>query len=197
MHNEMIDQYYHHPCIVMWGLHNEIASDSNEGYELTRCFSEFVRNKDSSRLTVYATCRYNKDMCLEFTDVIALNYYMGWYSGNFNDWDEFFDNIPKIAKAHNVAEKPVVMSEFGCAAIFGNSNFSEDKWTMQYQSQMLEKVIGLSKERGISGTFVWQFADVKSDININRARSFNNKGILDEYRRPKFSYYTVKKEYSF
>ena len=96
-----------------------------------------------------------------------------------------------------MAEKPVVMSEFGCAAIFGNSNFSEDKWTMQYQSQMLEKVIGLSKERGISGTFVWQSADVKSDININRARSFNNKGILDEYRRPKFSYYTVKKEYSF
>lgn len=36
---------------------------------------------------------------------------------------------------------------------------------------------------------------MNSDKEINRARSFNNKGILDEYRRPKESYYTVKKLY--
>lgn len=120
---------------------------------------------------------------------------MGWYNGSFDDWDKFFEDIPKIAEEHNAAGKPVVMSEFGCAAIFGYDNFSHDKWTMEYQSQMIEKIIRLSQERNI-GTLVWQFADIKSDININRARSFNNKGILDEYRRPKMSYYTVKKLYN-
>ncbi len=195
MHSEMIEQYYHHPSIVIWGLHNEIATDSREGYELTKAFNEFVRGKDNSRLITYATCRYHKDICLEFTDFISLNYYMGWYSGSFDDWDKFFEDIPKIAEEHNAAGKPVVMSEFGCAAIFGYDNFSHDKWTMEYQSQMIEKIIRLSQERNI-GTLVWQFADIKSDININRARSFNNKGILDEYRRPKMSYYTVKKLYN-
>lgn len=197
MHREMIEQYYHHPCIIIWGLHNEIATDSKEGYELTKAFSKFVREADSSRLVAFATCRYHKDICLEFTDFIALNYYMGWYNGSVDDWDKFFEDIPEIAAKHNAAGKPVVLSEFGCAAIYGNSNFSSDKWTMQYQSQMIEKIITLAKNDGrISGTFVWQYADVKSDININRARSFNNKGILDEYRRPKFSYYTVKRLYS-
>lgn len=195
MHREMIEQYYHHPSIVIWGLHNEIYTDSDEAYNLTREFSKFVRNADNSRLVTYATCRYAKDICLEFTDFISLNYYMGWYTGSFDDWDKFFEDIPKIAEEHNVKGKPVVMSEFGCAAVFGNSNFSYDKWTMQYQSEMLEKVISLSQKNGM-GTFVWQFADIKSDININRARSFNNKGILDEYRRPKMSYYTVKRLYS-
>lgn len=197
MHREMIEQYYHHPCIVMWGLHNEVATDSEEGYALTKAFSEFVRETDSSRLVTFATNRYDKDICLEFADIIALNYYMGWYGGSIDDWDEFFENISRIAAERNAVGKPVVISEFGCAAIYGNSNFSSDKWTMQYQAQMIEKVITLAKNDDcISGTFVWQYADTKSDMNINRARSFNNKGILDEYRRPKFSFYTVKKLYS-
>ena len=195
MHKEMVEQYYHHPSIIIWGLHNEIATNTIEGYNLTKSFNDFVRGLDNSRLITYATCRYENDICLEFADFIALNYYMGWYTGNLSDWDSFFEDIPKIAQKHNAAGKPVVMSEFGCAAIFGYDNFSHDKWTMEYQSQMIEKIIRLSQERNI-GTLVWQFADIKSDININRARSFNNKGILDEYRRPKMSYYTVKKLYN-
>lgn len=197
MHREMIEQYYHHPCIVLWGLHNENLNQTKECYELTKTFSEFVRSADDSRLVTYATARYDEDICLEFVDVISLNYYFGWYSGTLNDWDLFFKNIPKNAQKHNVAGKPVVISEFGCAAIYGNSNLTSDKWTMQFQAETIEKVITLAlKDEKISGTFVWQYADIKSDIDINRARSFNNKGILDEYRRPKFAYYTVKRLYA-
>ena len=197
MHGEMIEQYYHHPSIIIWGLHNEVYTDSQEGYDLTKRYSEFVRGSDDSRLVTYATCRFDKDICLEFVDFVALNYYMGWYSGSFSDWNGFIHGIRAEMIKKGVGDKPVILSEFGCAAIYGYSNFSADKWTMQYQSEMLEKVISLCKdEDGFAGTLVWQFADIRSDININRARSFNNKGLLDEYRRPKMSYYTVKKLYS-
>ena len=197
MHREMIEQYYHHPCIVLWGLHNEIDTSSEAAYEITRAFSECVRKADGSRPITYATCHFHEDICLEFADVVALNYYFGWYRGTVDDWDKFFEEIPTIAAARHAGGKPVVISEFGCAAIAGYSHFSDDKWTMQYQSELIEKVITLAKKNDrICGTFVWQFADIKSDMDINRARSFNNKGILDEYRRPKFAYYTVKRLYT-
>lgn len=196
MHKEMLEQYFHHPSIVIWGLHNEIYTETNEAYEITKTFSQFVRSQDNSRLITYATCRFDKDICLEFTDFVSLNYYMGWYTGSLDDWDVFIRSIREKMIEKGVGDKPVVMSEFGCAALFGFDDFGHNKWTMQYQSDFVEKVIRLSMaEDGFCGTFVWQFADITSDININRARGFNNKGLLSEHRRPKTSYFTVKELY--
>lgn len=196
MHREMIEQYYHHPSIVVWGLHNEIYTDSPEAYNITKTFSEYVRGADDSRLITYATCRFDKDICLEFADFVSLNYYMGWYTGSLSDWDDFIAGIRQKMIDKGVGEKPVVMSEFGCAAIAGYDDFGHDKWTMQYQSDFVEKVITLSAEtEGFCGTYVWQFADITSDININRARGFNNKGLVSEYRRPKSSFFKVKELY--
>ena len=197
MHKEMVEQYFHHPSIVIWGLHNEIFTESNEAYEITKTFSHYVRSQDNSRLITYATYRFDKDICLEFTDFVSLNYYMGWYTGTLDEWDDFIKSIRGKMIEKGVGDKPVVMSEFGCGALFGFDDFSHNKWTMQYQSDFVEKVIKLSmQEDGFCGTFVWQFADLTSDININRARGFNNKGLLSEHRRPKTSYFTVKKLYS-
>lgn len=48
-----------------------------------------------------------------------------------------------------------------------------------------------------SGAFVWQFADIRTcpAAGINRARGFNNKGILNEYRKPKLAYHAVRQCY--
>ena len=51
----------------------------------------------------------------------------------------------------------------------------------------------------ITGTFIWMFADCRVCEENNwfstRARGHNNKGVVDEYRRPKIAYQTVKKHY--
>jgi beta-glucuronidase len=63
---------------------------------------------------------------------------------------------------------------------------------------MLELAISqLTKNPTVSGTYIWQFADNRSCIKqeIGRPRGFNNKGILDEYRRPKRAYRTVRRLY--
>ena len=33
-------------------------------------------------------------------------------------------------------------------------------------------------------------------MSLNRARGYNNKGIVDEYRRPKLAYNAIKEIYS-
>lgn len=196
MHKEMIAQYYNHPSVVIWGLHNEVATDSQEGYDLTKRMYELVRDLDSSRLVTYASNRFDRELCLQFCDFVSLNYYHGWYGDKISDWDAFVHGLRETMIEKGVGDKPIVMSEFGCAAIYGYSSFNHDKWTMQYQSDFVERVIRLcAEEEGVYGTYVWQFADMNSQNEINRARSFNNKGLLDEYRRPKSSYYTVKALY--
>ena len=192
----MIDQYYHHPSIVIWGLHNEIDTKTQEAYALTKKFFELVRNKDGSRLITFASDKFFDDICLEFVDFVSLNYYYGWYGGTLEKWEPFIKGVRDIMMQKGVGDKPVVMSEFGCAAMQGFDDFAHDKWTMQYQCEFLKTVINLAfTTDGFCGTFVWQFADTTSDVNINRARGFNNKGIVTEFRRPKSAYFTVKELY--
>ena len=38
MHEEMIRRDYHHPAIIFWGLHNEISTDTDAGYQITKWF---------------------------------------------------------------------------------------------------------------------------------------------------------------
>jgi beta-glucuronidase len=72
--------------------------------------------------------------------------------------------------------------------------FSED-----YQADVLEGALRIFRgDPNIAGTFIWQFADVRgalrsSGVNFrDRARSFKNKGIVNEYRKPKLAYRVVK-----
>ena len=58
---------------------------------------------------------------------------------------------------------------------------------------MLTEVINDSiATEGVCGTLVWQFCNSPSDMDLAKARGFNNKGILDEYRNPKSAYFAVK-----
>ena len=46
----------------------------------------------------------------------------------------------------------------------------------------------------MSGAYIWQFADVRvaEEWAHGRPRTMNNKGVFDEFRRPKMSYETVQ-----
>ena len=55
----------------------------------------------------------------------------------------------------------------------------------------------LFREDGrLTGVFIWQFADCRITEEIeyfgSRPRSHNNKGVVDEYRRPKEAFDVVK-----
>ncbi|MFZ4197940.1 hypothetical protein ACOZB4_28405 [Paenibacillus sp. NPDC058898] len=48
--------------------------------------------------------------------------------------------------------------------------------------------------------FIWQFSDCRVTEGLgwllNRSCTRNNKGIVDEYRRPKLAYETVRRIFS-
>lgn len=198
MHREMVEQYYNHPSIVLWGLHNEIDTRCEDARILTKKFADTIRAYDKSRPLTYATDRVLTDICLDLADVISINKYIGWYGIDPKEWYGFMGDVDKKLKSAGVSDKPVVMGEFGAAAIYGYHTFDNIKWTEEYQANLLTTELELFKKTPfICGNFVWQFSDGRTSAQgIDRARGFNNKGLVNEYRKPKLAYNAVKKIYT-
>ena len=58
-----------------------------------------------------------------------------------------------------------------------------------------EQLTALLAAKEYSGVYIWQFFDcrVREAWFPERPRSYNNKGMVDTYRRPKLAYETVKR----
>lgn len=68
----------------------------------------------------------------------------------------------------------------------------------RFQAQLLAHCLRVFHSHpAVVGAFVWQVADIRTCLaaGINRARGFNNKGILNEYRKPKSAYHAVRQCY--
>ena len=94
--------------------------------------------------------------------------------------------------------KPVIYSEFGGAAIYGHHTFDDLRGTEEYQADLLSKCLhAFHADPMVTGFYIWQFCDMRTcrQMGLDRARSYNNKGILNEYRKPKMAYFAVRKAY--
>lgn len=193
---EMIDNHYNHPSIILWGILNECASDTLEGREKYQRQYEQIKQLDRSRPTTSASCKHYTDICLDLPDVVSFNLYSGWY--NSDPIEETKEKQLAFVKSTGGNGKPFIMSEFGAGAIYGYRDRSRCKWSEERQADILEESLKVyMKEERISGVFIWQFADCRvteeGEWFKTRARCHNNKGVVDEFRRPKLSYDIVKK----
>lgn len=199
MLEEMVQRDLHHPSIILWGIHNEVDTTSPLCYEMTKSLVDTVRSLDNSRLLLYASSRPLVDICFDLVDVVGVNKYLGWYEGTPEDWIPFLRELKQKLKKDGLGHMPIFISEFGAGGIHGDITFEGPKWTENYQEQLLEFTITLfGNDPDIAGAFIWQFCDIRSskELELARPRSFNNKGILNEYRKPKLAYWTVKKLYT-
>lgn len=198
MHREMLKYYYNHPSIIIWGLHNEIPSDNEAAYKMSELYYRYCKKNGGNRLVVYAANHPMTDICLEFSDVICLNLYYGWYGGNFSSWKKALNEFCERREELGLSERPVIMSEFGGGAIYGFHDAEKPKWSEEYQAELLDYCLRLFHSRPeMVGSYVWQFCDVRTcaEMGFSRARGYNNKGIVNEHRRPKASYYAVRNCY--
>ena len=203
-HKEMTRTYYNHPSIIIWGMHNEIDTTKETSLVITKPFYEHLREHGGNRLITHASNHPWDDLCMGYDDIVCINYYYGWYNyrdstGKITDWDMFVDKFEVRLKEQGWFGKPVIMSEFGAAALAGfHSPFDTVRWSEEYQRDLIGHCLELfHKTKYMRGTYVWQFANIRTSpsMDINRVRYFNNKGIVDEYRNPKLSYFKIKELY--
>lgn len=191
---EMIAQHYNHPSIFIWGCLNECADACEEG---AACFREtfaLLKSLDASRPTTAALLERPGSLVFGDSDVVSVNIYPGWYH-----------NTPVAVTLENkLAEirrgggegKPFIVSETGAGAIYGcHDPFGEEKWSEERQCTILrEQIETILQHPSCTGVFLWQFADcrVAEEWAMSRPRTHNNKGVVDEYRRPKMAYRLVR-----
>lgn len=192
---EMVENHYNHPSIVIWGILNECAAETDEGRRMYKKQYEQIKSMDVSRPTTSATCRHFTDICLDLPDVVSFNMYTKWYKNAPID-ERNNQEIEWIRKSGG-DNKPIIVSELGAAALYGFRDRTCQKWSEEYQAKLIEESLDVyMNDDRITGVFIWQFADCRvteeGEWFATRARCHNNKGIVDEYRRPKMAYDVIK-----
>lgn len=201
--DEMVAMAFNHPSVVMWGALNEGAShDPNcmEGYAEVL---QRIRSLDNSRPVTYASNHIpDGDLNLHLVDLVSINAYPGWYHGEIDEIPKILEDIFVQVDSAGQGDKPIIISEIGAGAIPGWRDWNATRWTEQYQARLLEIVIRclfLDNKR-VAGLAIWQFCDIRTSETasriLGRPRGFNNKGVVDEYRRPKLAYGVIKRLFS-
>lgn len=198
----MVRNSINHPCVIFWGFLNEGDSKAPESRPLYARLVDTIRALDRSRLVTYATNVPLDDRNLDLVDVVGANCYPGWYASPnsaVRPLDEIVPHLHRVQaslKARGLDGKPLLLSEIGAGALYGWRDPLKAHWSEEYQADYLGTVCReVLANPGIAGVALWQFCDGRTYANaraLGRPRTFNNKGTLDEYRRPKGAYAVVK-----
>jgi beta-glucuronidase len=190
----MVERDVNHPCIWAWSVLNECATDTPVGRAIVDRLVDTVHEIDRTRPVTFGTDRGTRDRCTDLVDFVCMNAYPGWYTHEAG-WPELLDRMRAM-----VGKKPIIVSEFGAGAVYGWRALEEGViWSEEYQAEVLTDAIACFLDRpDLSGFFVWQFYDTRSDRGtdgvraLGRPRGYNNKGLLNEFRQPKLAYYATR-----
>ena len=187
--------HYNHPSIIIWGFMNETESQLPRVRSIIKKVYDAYREVDTTRPITYASNKYEKDVCMDLVDIVAMNPYPGWYGGGINEVSGIHRIEPRLKElaAAIPPEKPYMISEIGASAIYGEHDPYNSLWSEQYQADLAKEVcrVVLNDPR-YCGLCFWHFSDAKSYLGNGRVLGYNDKGFLDRYRRPKRAWETIR-----
>ena len=192
---ELVAQNYNHPCIVVWGLSNEITigGSTPDLLENHRILNDLCHSMDSTRLTTIAAVSMCKmdDPYLQIPDVVSYNHYFGWYGGETDMNGPWFDKFHAMHPSI-----PIGCSEYGCEALnWHTSDPRQGDYTEEYQAYYHEELIRqLFTRKFMWATHVWNMFDFGADArNEGGENGQNHKGLMTMDRRyKKDSFYAYK-----
>ncbi|HEV8245071.1 MAG TPA: glycoside hydrolase family 2 TIM barrel-domain containing protein, partial [Polyangiaceae bacterium] len=196
---EMLLMSRNHACVVLWGILNESASDDEACRPAYAQLLGRLRELDPSRPVTYASNHPKNDLCFDLADVISVNCYPGWYWGSLAEIPAALDELLTELERKQ-PNKPIIISEIGAAGLYGWHDWHHGRWSEDYQAELLEHALShLFASGRVAGVAIWQFCDIRTSdalpIILSRPRGFNNKGLVDEYRRPKAAFSAVRRLY--
>lgn len=191
---EMILAHYNHPSIFIWGILNECASETPYGRQCYQRQLELVRSLDQSRPHSFASCKFKTDICFDLPDVISYNIYPLWYHNT--PVEEYLEDLYQwVQRETGGKDKPFLISEIGAGGLYGYRNSHHSHWTEEYQAETLRKQLtAVLQYPDCVGVYIWQYCDIRISEEWwgGRPRTMNNKGLVDEFRRPKLAYEVAK-----
>lgn len=184
--------------IILWSIANETPVEPARTEFLNK-LAAGGRELDRSRLLTAATNHTEKsapftrtinDPLGEFLDVIGVNEYLGWYEGRPEDavqmqWKMAYD-------------KPLIISEFGAGAPYGNRGSAETRWTEEYQADVYQRQISMLRRiPALAGMSPWLLMDFHSPRRLLPGIQdyHNRKGLISDRGQRKQAFYILQRFY--
>lgn len=199
MLEEMISRDKNRCAIIMWSVSNETKPGDDRNAVLSSLI-ERTRELDPSRLVTSAfshtegtsTSVNIVDPVCELVDVIGINKYYGWY--------EKIECAPQDFMWNCDFGKPIIFSEFGAEALYGNHGSADvnSEWYEEYQKKVYEDNLKmLPNIPYLAGLTPWCLYDFRSPYRFNHKyqKEWNRKGLLSEKGEKKMAWYVMKEYY--
>jgi beta-glucuronidase len=184
--------------VILWSIANETPVEPARTEFLNK-LAAGGRELDPSRLLTAATNHTEKstpftrtinDPLGQFLDVIGLNEYLGWYEGRPEDaaqmeWKMAYD-------------KPLIISEFGAGAPYGNRGSVGARWTEEYQADLYQRQISMLRRiPALAGMSPWLLMDFRSPRRLLPGIQdyHNRKGLISDRGQRKQAFYILQHFY--
>ena len=166
--------------VIVWSVGNE-NPDTDERLAFMSALAARAREMDGTRC-ISAACLVNEaelrieDRLSSVLDIIGLNEYYGWYKPDFSELGRLIDN--------SAPDRPVVISECGADARYGNHGTIDMKWTEEAQAEVYRRQVDeISRTDYIRGMTPWILYDFRAPRRQNIwQEGFNRKGLVDSDR---------------
>ena len=196
---ELVVQNYNHPSIVCWGLSNEITAATPVDEDLLenhRLLNDLCHQLDKTRFTTMANVfmQETDSPLLEIPDVNSYNLYFGWYLGELEQNDEFFDEYHA-----KYPDRCIGFSEYGADANpqYQSTNPTHGDYSETYQTVYHEHMLKMIEERPyLWATHVWNMFDFAADGRDEGGKhGVNQKGLVTMDRKLKKDAFYLYKAY--
>ncbi len=198
---ELVNQCYNHPSIVCWGLSNEITASTpvdEDMLENHRLLNDLCHKLDPTRLTTIAHVFMLEidSSIVQIPDIGSYNLYFGWYLGELEQNDSFFDEFHA-----KYPDRVIGFSEYGADANpqFQSSHPEKGDYSETYQCTYHEHILKMIEERPyLWATHVWNLFDFAADGRDEGGKhGVNQKGLVTMDRKlRKDAFYLYKAHWS-
>lgn len=184
MYTEMLLRDRNRCALTFWGVANETAPSESRNAFL-KSLVELCHKMDTTRLITAAfdlpklnseTNAFEmEDDFIENLDVVSINKYMGWY----HRWPM----SPSEIRWNVALDKPLIFSEFGGEALYGQSGDSTvtSSWSEEYQEKLYKDNLEMFKYiPNLAGISPWILFDFRSPYRFHptNQEGWNRKGLI-------------------
>ena len=200
---ELVDRDYNHPSVIMWSVANEPGiwkekeAKGKKGRKYWNEIFEYANQLDTKRPKTLPACAFwgLDDLAYEYSDIISLNRYWGWYEIPGDVVEAGVKLKKEINAIHDKYNKPILLTEFGADTIAGAHSTIPEMFTEEYQTDLIEQYFKVIEGCDFTiGEHIWNFADFKTAQHYRRV-ILNRKGVFTRDRSPKSVAFHIRKHW--